>query len=102
MSLPPETRTLVPLADGRRPPLPSIVPALTASSLSFPMASINSLGGKPHFSADLTIIMNRIVTPLLCVFVFRLGAGFPGGFNRDCNPDSAVTSNVCPRNRQVH
>src|SRR6267143_413954 len=77
MSLPPETRTLVPLADGRRPPLPSIVPALTASSLSFPMASINSLGGKPHFSADLTIIMNRIVTPLLCVFAFRFGAGFP-------------------------
>src|SRR5712664_1007335 len=61
VSFPPEMRTLVPLADGRRPPLPSIVPALTASSLSFPMASINSLGGKPHFSADLTIVMNRMV-----------------------------------------
>src|SRR5712664_4416385 len=61
VSFPPESRTRVPVAVGRSPPLPSIVPALTASSLSFPMASINSLGGKPHFSADLTIIMNRMV-----------------------------------------
>src|SRR6266852_2750577 len=77
MSLPPEMRTLVPLADGRRPPLPSIVPALTASSLSFPMASINSLGGKPHFSADLTIIMNRMV---IAPCGLGLGVGSSGQF----------------------
>src|SRR5882762_9926119 len=100
MSLPPETRTLVPLADGRRPPLPSIVPALTASSLSFPMASINSLGGKPHFSADLTIIMNRIVTPPLCVFVFPLQSCISGRPGRECNSGATVTSNSGPLNRQ--
>src|SRR5882762_1509346 len=77
VTLPPESRTRVLAAVGASPPLAIIVPALMASSLSFPMASINSLGGKPHFSADLTIIMNRIVTPLLCVFAFRFRAGFP-------------------------
>src|ERR1700674_3237623 len=38
-----------------------MVPALTASSVSFTMASINSLGGGAEGSACLTIIMNRIV-----------------------------------------
>src|SRR6266568_2182082 len=44
-----------------------MVPALTASSPSFAIASMNSLGGGPKFSACLTIIMNCIETPLLCV-----------------------------------
>src|SRR2546430_3463973 len=34
------------------------------------------------FSACLTSIMNRIVTPLLYVFVFRFGTGFPDGLDR--------------------
>src|SRR5882762_7412083 len=75
---PPESRTRVLAAVGASPPLAIIVPALTASSLSFAMASMSSLGGGPeYFSACLTSIINRIVTPLLCVFVFRFGAGFP-------------------------
>jgi hypothetical protein len=38
------------------------------------MASINSLGGKPDLSADLTIIMNRMVILLFvlgCEPIFR-------------------------------
>src|ERR1700682_1427912 len=98
---PPESRTRVLAAVGASPPLAIIVPALTASSLSFAMASMSSLGGGPEFfSADLTSIINRIVTPLLCVFVFRFGAEFPDGFARACIPASTVTSNVAPRNRQ--
>src|SRR6266851_8495129 len=74
---------------------------LTASSLSFAMASINGLGGKPHFSADLTIIMNRMVTPLLCVFLFfHSRAAFPNGLNRECDSGSTGTSNSRPLNRQ--
>jgi len=42
-----ETRTLVLIAVGARPPLKTILPALTASSASFAMASISSLGGIP-------------------------------------------------------
>src|ERR1700686_1733719 len=101
VTLPPESRTRVLAAVGASPPLAIIVPALTASSLSFAMASMSSLGGGPeYFSACLTSIINRIVTPLLCVFVFRFGAGFPDGVDRACNPGSTVTSNVDPRNRQ--
>jgi hypothetical protein len=47
---------------------------LDASSPSFAMASINSLGGGPDLSADLTIIMNRIV---ISPFRFDWGAEFP-------------------------
>src|SRR5258708_11104612 len=98
---PPESRTRVLAAVGASPPLAIIVPALTASSLTFVMASMSSFGGGPAlFSDDLTSIINRIVTPLLCVFVFRFELDFRYGFDRDCNPGSTVTSNVDPRNRQ--
>src|SRR5947207_15202898 len=66
---PPESRTRVLCAVGASPPLPRMVPALTASSLSIAMASMNSLGGGPDFSACLTNIMNRIV---ISPFYFRL------------------------------
>src|SRR6267378_7646358 len=78
VSCPREIRTRVLIDVGASPPLAIIVPFLFASSLSFAMASMSSLGGGPEFfSDDLTSIINRIVPPLLCVFVFRFGAGFP-------------------------
>src|SRR4051794_1205152 len=57
------TRELV--AVGASPPLWTIVPALTASSASLPMASMSAWGGGPEFSADLTSIMKRIVCLLV-------------------------------------
>src|SRR5271166_3790090 len=77
VNCPPETRTRVLIAVGASPPLATIVPDLAASSLSFAMASISSLGGGPEFSACLTIIMNRIfISPC----GFWLGAGPSGQF----------------------
>src|SRR6266700_7104168 len=97
VTFPPESRTRVPVAVGRSPPLPIIVPALTAASLSFPMASINGLGGKPKFSADLTIIMNRIVTSPC---VLGLEAEFFCILHQ-LHPGSAYTSSDRQRNRQL-
>src|SRR5260370_2212360 len=97
VTFPPESRTRVPVAVGRRPPLPIIVPALTASSLSFPMASINGLGGKPKFSADLTIIMNRIVTSP-CVLGLEAEFFF---ILHQLHPGSAYTSSDRQRNQQL-
>src|SRR5882724_8501455 len=65
VTCPRERRMRVLAAVGESPPLSRIVPALTASSLSFAIASISSLGGAPLFSADLTSIMNRmVISPL--------------------------------------
>src|SRR6516164_4680704 len=74
VTCPLESRTRLPVSVGLSPPLPSMVPTLTASSLSLPMASINSFGGKPYPSLCLTIIMNFIVTS---PFLFELGSRFP-------------------------
>src|SRR6266576_3269481 len=70
VTCPRQRRTRVLTAVGASPPLATMVPALTASSLSFPMASISSLGGWPKFSACLTSIMNRIVRS-----PFAIGSG---------------------------
>src|ERR1700730_6008614 len=95
VTFPPKSRTRAPCAVGASPPLPSIVPALSASSLSFAMASMSDLGGGPWFSGCLTIIMNRIFrTPL----VFGLRAPVPDGLDRP-NPSSTHTSNEGQRNR---
>src|SRR5215469_17274324 len=64
LTLPPESRTRAPCAVGPSPPPPIMVPAFVASLASASMASINSLGGGPCFSACLTNIMYRIF-PLL-------------------------------------
>src|SRR5215472_3932837 len=64
LTLPPESRTRAPCAVGPSPPPPIIVPAFVASLASASMASINSFGGGPCFSACLTNIMYRIF-PLL-------------------------------------
>src|SRR5437588_1850874 len=61
VTCPLERRTRVLTAVEASPPLEIIVPALTASWPSLSMASINAWGGGPDLSADLTIIMNRIV-----------------------------------------
>src|SRR5712692_9048907 len=61
VSCPLEIRTRVLCAVGARPPFPSIVPSLTASSAMMLIASMSSLGGGPEFSACLTNIMNFIV-----------------------------------------
>src|SRR6267154_1700268 len=101
VTCPRESRTRVLLAVGASPPLATIVPALTASSPSFAIASMNSLGGGPKFSACLTIIMNCIGTPLLCVLFCASELHFrglrPGG-----QPCSTVPSNSTPRNRPRH
>jgi hypothetical protein len=55
-----ESRTRVLAAVAASPPLRTIVPALTASSPSFAITSMNPAGGGPWFSECLTIIMNRI------------------------------------------
>src|ERR1700687_5196448 len=94
-TFPPESRTRAPSAVGPSPPLPIIVPVFSASWLSLAIASINSLGGNPDLSADLTIIMNRIVKYLL---FFKLLAGFPLGLDR-LNPGSTYASNGALRNR---
>src|SRR5437870_8938321 len=94
---PRESRTRVLTAVGASPPLATIVPALTASSLSFAIASMSSLGGGPEFSACLTNIMNRIV---LSPFSFRLGAKFLDGVRR-LNPGSTYASNRRQQDRQV-
>src|SRR5713101_1289038 len=73
-----------------------MLPALLASWLSLSMASISSLGGWPKRSADLTIIMNFMVTsPLLLVFI--RSRVFRGG--RRLNLGSTEASNERQRNR---
>src|SRR5262249_37681756 len=59
----PDRTTRAPAVLGISPPMPTIAPALVASSLSLPMASMSSFGGglDRSFSADLTRVMNRIV-----------------------------------------
>src|SRR5258708_35531201 len=96
-----ESRTLVLVALEASPPLTTIVPALTASSPSFAITSMNPLGGGPWFSECLTIIMNRIATPLLCIFVFFLQGCIPGRHRPGGQPCSTVTSNSSPQNRQL-
>src|SRR5712664_1343107 len=72
-----ESRTRVLAAVEASPPLTTIVPALTASSPSFAITSMNPLGGGPWFSACLTSIMNRIfISPC----GFGLGAAPLGMF----------------------
>src|SRR6185369_4362812 len=66
---PPAKRTREPAAVGPSPPVSIISPDFIASSASFPMASISSLGGGPEFSGALTIIKNRIVILLLLCYV---------------------------------
>src|SRR6266852_176485 len=95
-TFPPESRTRAPSAVGPSPPLPTIVPAFSASWLRLPMASINSLGGKPDLSADLTIIMNRMV---ISPFRFELRADFPDCIRR-LNLGSTYASNEVPGNRR--
>src|SRR5436309_2598433 len=94
---PRESRTRVLTAVGASPPLATIVPALTASSLSFAIASMSSLGGGPEFSACFTSIMNRIV---ISPFSFRLGAKFLDGVCR-LNPGSTYASNERQQDWQV-
>src|SRR6266851_2965622 len=96
-----ESRTRVLVAVEASPPLTTIVPALTASSPSFAITSMNPLGGGPWFSECLTIIMNRITTPLLCIFVFALQGCISGRLRPGGQPCSTVTSNTSPRNRQL-
>src|ERR1700724_3760993 len=97
VSCPRESRTRVLIAVGARPPFATIAPALVASSLSFAIASMSSLGGGPEFSADLTIIMNRIV---ISPFSFGLGAEFPDGIRR-LNLGFIYASNERQRDRQA-
>jgi hypothetical protein len=57
---PPLIRTVAPFELCCRPPIETIFPALAASSPSFPISSINSIGGGPEaakFSSPFTIIM---------------------------------------------
>src|SRR6267143_2860213 len=96
VSCPRETRTRVLIAVGANPPLAIIVPFLFASSLSFAMASISSLGGRPLFSPDLTSIMNRIVTS-----PFDLGCEPRSRQYWPVEPGSNYASNKKPRNRQL-
>src|SRR5258708_40214574 len=96
-----ESRTRVLVAVEASPPLTTIVPALTASSPSFAITSMNPLGGGPWFSECLTIIMNRIATPLLCIFVFFLQGCIPGRHRPGGQPCSTVTSNSSPQDRQL-
>src|SRR5260370_14601744 len=81
-----ESRTRVLVAVEASPPLTTIVPALTASSPSFAITSMNPFGGGPWFSECLTIIMNHIATPLLCIFVFALQGCIPGRLRPGGNP----------------
>src|SRR5580692_12883105 len=75
---PPESRTLAPAAVGSSPPFPSSVPFLIASSVSFPLASINSFGGMPCASLCFTIIMYRIIkSPCVLRLVNRFLPGHP-------------------------
>src|SRR6266849_5069182 len=99
VSCPRETRMRVLIDVGASPPLAIIVPFLLASSPSLAMASISSLGGAAIFSADLTSIMNRIATPLLCIFVFLFQSCIPGRFRPGVQPCCTVTSNSGPQNR---
>src|SRR6266702_3795569 len=85
------------LASVNGPSIATIVPALTASSLSFAIASMSSLGGGPEFSACFTSIMNRIV---ISPFSFRLGAKFLDGVCR-LNPGSTYASNERQQDWQV-
>src|SRR5882724_7535582 len=87
-TFPPESRTRVLCAVGASPPLPSIVPFFTASSLSIAMASMSSLGGGPEFSPCLTSIMNFIV---LSPFDFDLDLSWDG--SDPLNPDSTYSTN---------
>ena len=81
----PENLTRLPFELGCSPSPASITPAFTNSSLNFPMAaniSVFSLVGKipaSEFLSALIITMNRIV---VSPYVFRFGAGFPGGLDR--------------------
>src|SRR6266849_3835779 len=94
VTLPPESRTRAPSAVGPSPPPPSMEPFLLASSLSFEMASINSLGGGPERSADLTIIMNFIIlSPLWWEPGFHTAS-----VSRDKKPSSVEPSNETQRN----
>src|SRR5216684_371051 len=96
VTCPRERRTRVLAAVGESPPLSRIVPALTASSLSFAIASISSLGGAPLFSADLTSIMNRIV-------ISPLSLGSETNFlaSRQFESGSTYSTHNCPQNRPL-
>src|SRR5260221_585588 len=59
--LPCERRTRVLMAEGARPPVSIMVPALVVSWASLAMASIRAFGGGPACSADFTSIMKRMV-----------------------------------------
>jgi hypothetical protein len=61
------------------------------------MASINSLGGKPERSADLTIIMYRMVTSPL----FSVRSSNPRTASAGWQPGSIDASNEAQRNRQL-
>src|SRR5579863_2766911 len=54
-------RTRVLMAEGARPPVSIMVPALEVSWASLAMASIKALGGGPAFSGDFTSIMKRML-----------------------------------------
>src|SRR5882672_6603687 len=95
-TFPPESRTRVLCAVGASPPLPSIVPFLTASSLRISMASMSSLGGGPEFSPCLTSIMNFI---LISPFDFDLDLG--SGAADLLNPGSIYATNEEQWNRQL-
>src|SRR5277367_527672 len=96
VTCPPERRTRAPCAVGVSPPLPSMVPACTASAESFAIASINGCGRNPCPSLCLTIIMNfMVVSPLSSVMSSVLdGAGRP-------DVGSIYTSNEDRENRQA-
>src|SRR5260370_4212916 len=96
-----ESRTRVLAAVEASPPLTTIVPALTASSPSFAITSMNPLGGGPSPSECLSILMNRISTPLLCIFVFFLQGCIPWRHRPGVQPCSTVTANSSPQDRQL-
>src|SRR6266702_310401 len=75
----PENLTRLPFELGCSPSPASITPALTNSSLNFPIAAKTSLLGRTpasEFLSALTITMNRIV---LSPCGFRFGTGLPHG-----------------------
>src|ERR1700719_3483615 len=82
------------MAEGAKPPLSIMEPSLLASSPSLEIASINSFGGGPEFSVDLTNIMKRIVG-LLCLVGSRVA-----GELRPGDPSSHNRSNGRRRERQ--
>src|SRR5271154_884062 len=59
-TFPPESTTRAPVSVPLSPPLPRMVPALTASWLIWSTAAISSFGGKPCSTLCFTIIMNCI------------------------------------------